>query len=107
MTLFFMNETIARKEYTGIAYVGVRGGKTYAADVNIKAGIHPLNGFEIQNLPENRRDKEWKKIYTTTPMQLQDILIIDGEQFEVSVTYDRTREDFLKHYKCLVEKIDA
>ena len=107
MTLFFMNETIVRKEYTGIAYTGIRGGNTYAADVDIKAGVQPLRGFEIQNLPENRRTNEWKKVFTTTQMQLEDILIIDGDQFEVKFTFDYTREGFLEHYKCYVEKIDA
>jgi len=107
MTLFFMNEIIVRKEYTGVAYTGIRGGNTFAADVNISAGIQPFNGFQIEKLPENRRDKEHKRVYTEAQMQLEDILIIDGDQYEVWATFDYTREGFLEHYKCYAEKLDV
>ena len=107
MTLFFMNETIVRKEYSGDSTSNGWTSNTYLANANIEAGIQPFNGFQLEKLPENRRDKEQKKIYTETQMQLQDILIIDGNEFEVWATFDYTREGFLEHYKCYAERIDG
>ena len=107
MTLFFMNENIVLNAYTGESFSGGWGGNTYAGDVTIKCGIQPLNSVELERVPELRRNKVHKKVYTETALQVQDRLTIDSETFEVWKTFDHKREGFLEHYKAYVEKVES
>ena len=107
MTLFFMNENITLNSYTGESFANGWGGNTYGSDTTIKCGVQPLNSVELERVPELRREKTHKKIYTETPLYVQDRLTIDGDTFEVWKTFDHMREGFLNHYKAYCEKINV
>ena len=106
MTLFFMNESITLNSYTGQATSGGYVDNTYGADTTIKCGIQPMNSVELERVPELRREKVQKKVYTETALQVQDRLTIDGKLFEVWKTFDHQREGFLNHYKAYAERIE-
>ena len=107
MTLFFMNESIVLNSFTGESFSGGWGGNTYGADTVIKCGIQPLSGKELERVPELRRNKIQKKIFTETALQVQDRITIDSTVYEVWKTFDHTREGFLNHYKAYAERIDG
>ncbi len=71
------------------------GGKLKASKLTpfklVNPAVQPLNGREIETMPDNRRQSYMVKLYTAEKLlvsddkisQRADLLMIDGEEFEV------------------------
>lgn len=71
-------------------FVGGTGRPPDRMDVTIQASVLPMDGRELERLPEGMRgDRQLLVVYTTTELQTQrngfepDIIEIDGNDYEV------------------------
>ena len=95
-------------DYDAAGFFKVSGPDT---EFTITASIQPITGSEILLLPENRRELETKKIFTSTELYgiekgngvNADIVIIDGDEFEVVRVYP-WKNNVINHYKIFVAK---
>jgi hypothetical protein len=76
---------------------------------DVVASVQPVNGRELQRLPEGLRTSEVRKLYTATQLKTQgaaqdpDLIQIDGDSWEVQTV---ERWDILGGYwKVLVSKV--
>ena len=98
----------ASGDYDASGFFKVPGPDT---EFTITASVQPMTGSEILLLPENRRELETKKIYTSTELYgiekgngvNADIVIIDGDEFEVVRIYPY-KNNVINHYKIFVAK---
>ena len=98
----------ASGDYDALGFFKVSGSDT---EFTITASVQPMTGSEILLLPENRRELETKKIYTSTELYgiekgngvNADIVIIDGDEFEVVRIYPY-KNNVINHYKIFVAK---
>lgn len=80
----------------------------------IKASIHPVSGSETLLLPENRREKDLKKLITSTELfsvekgegTNNDLLIVEGKEYEV-FKVKKWDNSIINHYEVYVSKITA
>lgn len=81
-------------------------------DTPIRGSVQPLNGDELQTLPEGVRSKKTRKFYTKSEIRVEDQhtgtkadhVIIDGETYQA-----RTVERYgrgLRHYKATLVRVD-
>jgi hypothetical protein len=95
-------------DYDAAGFFKVSGPDT---EFTITASIQPITGSEMLLLPENRRELETKKIFTSTELYgiekgngiNADIVIIDGDEFEVVRVYP-WKNNVINHYKIFVAK---
>jgi len=103
--------TVKRKapgDYDSSGFFKVSGPDT---DFTITASVQPVTGSEMLLLPENRRQSEIKKLYTSTELYgiekgsgvNADIVIIDTQEFEVVRVYP-WKNNIINHYKIFVSK---
>jgi hypothetical protein len=98
----------ASGDYDASGFFKVSGSDT---EFTITASVQPMTGSEMLLLPENRRELETKKIYTSTELYgiekgngvNADIVIIDGDEFEVVRIYPY-KNNVINHYKIFVAK---
>lgn len=98
----------ASGDYDSSGFFKVSGSDT---EFTITASVQPMTGSEILLLPENKRELETKKLFTFTKLHNiekgngvnSDIVIIDGDEFEVVRIYD-WKNNVLNHYKVFVAK---
>lgn len=98
----------ATGDYNSAGFFKVSGPDT---EFTITASIQPLTGSEMLLLPENRRELETKKLYTSFELYgiekgngiNADIVIIGGDEFEVIRTYS-WQNSVINHYKVFVAK---
>ncbi len=90
--MLLANATLPGSRKTGGAWVlGVWTGESSASLGTISGSLQPLTAFQMQTLPEGRRDRaSWlfitdADLHTITE-QNADILTIDGTEFEVYMT---------------------
>ncbi|MCK5444380.1 MAG: hypothetical protein KAI73_02080 [Rhodospirillaceae bacterium] len=81
------------------------------APFNIRAGVQPLTGLELQRLPTGQRQVARYKVYTNTalqtvelnPGQRPDLLTYKGQTLEVVSVEDwQDHQASTKHYKFLL-----
>lgn len=95
-------------DYDSAGFFKVSGQDT---EFTISASVQPMTGSEMLLLPENRRELETKKIFTSTKLYgiekgngvNADIVIIDGDEFEVVRVY-AWKNNVINHYKIFVAK---
>ncbi len=95
-------------DYDSAGFFKVSGPDT---EFTITASVQPMTGSEMLLLPENRRELETKKIFTSTELYgiekgngvNADIVIIDGDEFEVVRVYP-WKNNVINHYKIYVTK---
>lgn len=81
------------------------GGLTLSSQFTITAGIQPLRGRELQDLPEGQRADETRILYTTTPLRTRqpgaeaDLVTIDGEVWRVD-----TVDSWPSYYRCVITR---
>lgn len=98
----------ASGDYDSSGFFKVSGPNT---EFTISASVQPMTGSEMLLLPENRRELETKKIFTSTELYgiekgngvNADIVIIDGDEFEVVRVYP-WKNNVIDHYKIFVAK---
>jgi len=98
----------ASGDYDAAGFFKVSGPDT---EFTITASVQPMTGSEMLLLPENRRELETKKIFTSTELYgiekgkgvNADIIIIDGNEFEVVRVYP-WKNNVINHYKIFVAK---
>lgn len=101
MVSFLSNETLTIKRKTGGSYVNGNWNDGVESTFEIMGSVQPLNGEELQRLPENLRTKRTVKIYTKTEVENNDTVVIDSTDFQIYVVEDWTRHSFLAHYKII------
>jgi hypothetical protein len=92
----------ASGDYDASGFFKVSGPDT---EFTIYASVQPMTGSEMLLLPENRRELETKKIFTSTELYgiekgnsvNADIIIIDGDEFEVVRVYP-WKNNVINHY---------
>lgn len=75
----------------------------------IQANVQPVNGIELQDLPEGRRGYETIKMYTSTALRTvteasglpADQVVVDSKTYQVDVMWNRHA-----HYKALCTRIE-
>jgi hypothetical protein len=80
--------------------------------LSIKASVQNINGSDMKLLPENRREEEILKLYTSTELAgaikgsgaNADIVAIDGSNYEVIKTLP-WKNGVINHYKVFVAKL--
>lgn len=105
--LFTMN-TVTVKRYSGGTYTcGYFGGQT-TTTFSILASVQPTPGKELLLMPEGDRNREWKTIFTKTPLNLKDIIIdSNGIQYEVTKDSDWLGSGiYLQHYHTNAVRLD-
>ena len=115
---FFRSPITLKRPSTG-NYVNGRWVEGSYTNSTITASIQPLNGKEMQSLPEARRLSESFKMYTETQIrtveeagsdQNADRVIFDGNEYEVhQVKPWQNNSNFfiVNHYKYLINRINA
>lgn len=103
-TISYIRRTVAVASATG------RPSTSLAAAVEFEASVQPLNGIEIQQLPEGERSRDSRKLYTTTALRTAsagsgaaaDRIVIDGANYEVHTVQPYDTMAPLPHYKVVV-----
>lgn len=98
----------ASGDYDASGFFKVSGPDT---EFTITASVQPITGSEMLLFPENRRELETKKLFTSTELYgieegngvNADIVIIDGDEFEVVRVYP-WKNNVINHYKIFVAK---
>lgn len=76
----------------------------------ILASVQPLNPRDMQELPEGRYTSQSFKMYSSIKLltveqtKNPDIILIDGERFEVTGMFPY-QSNIISHYKMLIEKV--
>lgn len=73
--------------------------------------IQSLSEYELSQLPEGRRLNKSFRIYSDTKLNTvndknPDIVLIDGERYEVLATYPHQEHNVIDHYKMIVQKVE-
>lgn len=72
------------------ASTGEFAGAGTATTLSVLACVQPLDGLALQRLPEGRRAKATWSVWTATPLLSEDIITVNGEDFEVDILNDWT-----------------
>lgn len=103
-----------------ISCIGKTGG-TFNADgvwvegtetpFEIVGDIQSLSTYEISQLPEGRRLSKSFRIFSETKLngignENPDIVLIDGERYEVLATYPHQEHNVIDHYKMIIQKAE-
>lgn len=103
--------------YTSISIVNGRHVPTSdtTTSFNITASVQPLDGKTVATLPENIRENESYRIYTSTelfptredatPQLKADRVTLFNKLFEV-IKVEKWQNSILPHFNCVVVKID-
>jgi hypothetical protein len=78
-----------------------------STNVRIKGAVQPLPGKDVKQLAPGDRLSHGLVLLSRTLVKVNDIVTIDGEPFQVQQVKDRTRQTSLKHYRCLMMKVDT
>ena len=82
-------------------------------DTTIQASVQPVNGQELQTLPEGDRQRDWLKVYTLATLKTNnqhtqipaDRIVIDTIVYEVRQVWPwRTRAP-LPHFKAFIVRL--
>jgi hypothetical protein len=73
--------------------------------------VQSLSEYEMQELPEGRRLDKSFRIYSETSLnpvtsKNPDVVLINGERYEVIATYPHQEHDVIDHYKMIVLKAE-
>lgn len=87
--------------------------KGTATDTAITGSFQPASGRDLEHLEEGERQSPRFKFYTTTPLLVadpltgipSDVLIIEGEYFEVDMVARLTQLPTVAHYKALIVRL--
>lgn len=82
--------TVTRRAAPGVVPDG-RMHASASSTLTIQASVQPMNGRELQRLPEGARVAERKNVYTRTLLQVNgapDVVTIDGRDYEVESIQD-------------------
>lgn len=96
------------------SYVNGRWVEGSYVDSTITASIQPLVGEELQMLPEDRREQESYKMYTSTIVQTittanPDQVLFRGKKFEVIQVFPWQNTSIffpVQHYKYICMRLD-
>ena len=97
------------KRYASGSYVDGRWVEGSETELTIKTSVQPLNGKELEALPEGRREKSSYKGYTSLYMQTvqnsenPDRIVIDGDEYEI-FTVENWQSNIINHYKFIAQK---
>jgi hypothetical protein len=112
--IFASTYTVKRK--AAGSYVSGRWTEGAETSITIKGDLQTMAQEEMQELPEGRRINQTFKMYTETllntvidengtPKTNGDIVLIDGERFEVIAVYPY-QKFLLNHYKITLQKVE-
>ena len=69
----------------------------------ISGNIQPISGNTLQRLPEGRRDKAIYSMWTSTPLDLETLIMYKGARFEIEQADDWDQpSSTLPHYKYIM-----
>lgn len=95
--------SVARKAVNTYSAGEVVAGAT--TTFSILMSFQPLNGRDLDRLPEGQRERVTHKGYTETLLQVRppDVVTVGGEAFQV---YEVARQRaVIPHYRCLLIKV--
>jgi len=103
---FTFNETLSVTRKEAGSYSNTTGNYTAGASTifSITASVQPASGKQLERIPENRRERDAKAIYTRTKLKNNDFITIDSNVYEVDNVRDYSRHPFLAHYEVLVTR---
>ena len=86
----------------------VNGHPVDEAETNpeIKANVQPLSGDEILQLPEADRQKDVKKLFSTSEILVNDIVPYNSKNYEVQKVRDFS-DHRLPHYKAIMYLVEG
>ncbi len=99
-------ETVTIKRKATGSYVNghyVEGTETSSS---IKAGVQPLTGKELLQLVEADRNRESLKVFTTSEIRINDIVIRSGKTYEVQKVNDLSVYS-ISHYEAVMLLIEG
>lgn len=73
--------------------------------ITIDCNVQPLNGREVEQLPEGEREKEQKWVWTQTGLVIGDVVCYKGEKYEVQRVEDWTIF-CISHYKARMTRME-
>ncbi len=82
--------------------------KGATSTLSVLACVQPLTGRDLQRLPEGRRTREGKAVYTATALRVEpvaDRISIDGETYEVESV--RVWYDSGAYYRAVALKVNT
>jgi len=99
-------ELVTVKRYGPGTYVDgsyVKGSLTTWSQLG---SVQPVTGEELQSLPEGRRERVELKIYTERELRSEDLVVVDGQQYQV--WRDEQQRSVIPHYKAwLLRELEA
>lgn len=110
MSFFGRPQTVRRRgagEYVNGFWVE----NTEFEAIPVRGSIQPMNGEDMQSLPEGRRTKAGYKLYTKTELRTAsegvnpDEVFLFGEWYEV-FHVEPWQNGILPHYKCFLQKLN-
>lgn len=110
----FSVHTITGKRKSASTNVDGRFTPGSQTDISFKASIQPLNGKELESLPEGRREKDTYNIYTDFQLRTvdeegntnPDQVDIFGQSFEI-IKVDTWKNNVIPHYKAIASLING
>lgn len=98
----FSTGTYLVKRSGGVTYVDGHAEDNPPTELQVTASVQPLGGKELMRLPEGDRSKEMRLVFTTVQLHPEyggghaDIIVIDGQDYEVSSVEAWTSLGFCK-----------
>ena len=68
----------------------------------VKGNCQPVSGDDILQIPEGDRKRQLLKIYTEDELMVNDIVTVDGKEFEAHPVENWARQERLNHYKTIL-----
>lgn len=75
---------------------------------NITVSIQPMNEADLINLPEGDREKDIHKIYCTTTLLVNDIVVWDEIEYQIKTPPQKWKvSNTLQHYKAFIYRVET
>lgn len=82
-------------------------------DTVIQASVQPVNGKELQTLPEGERERDWLKVYTLATLKTTnqhdgtsaDHIIIDAITYQVRQVWGWRAASPIPHFKAFIVRL--
>ena len=110
MSVLFDRETIDVKRQTNFGEFGDDGYPETPVFENLtsKGNAQPLSGFEILQVPEADRTRQVLNWFTKERLELKDIVVRQGDDFEVQTVEDWSMSgQCIAYFKCRLVKVDV
>lgn len=110
MSVLFDKETVDVKRQTNFGEFGEDGYPATPKFENLtsKGNAQPISGLEILQVPEADRTRQVLNWFTKERLELRDIIVRKGDDFEVQTVEDWSTSGVnIAYFKCRLVKVDV